>query len=381
MKLNYKKLGDYIHLVDERNKNLEISNLLGINITKNYMPSVANQTDLDLSKYKIIRNGRFACNIMHVGRDERLPISLYASDSPALVSPAYITFEVSDKTKLLPEYLMMIFQKPEFDRYSWYVSDSSVRGGLEWERFCEIVIPIPDDIEVQKNVVAVYNELLRNQKSYEGSLEDLQLICDTFIEDLAKENDLKRLGDYIEKTDNKNSDGAIKDVMGMSVLKKFRSPSVKVNMDNLSNYSIVNYNEFGYVQTTNNEKVLIVCLSKFKNPIIISSVHVVFRVKDEKQLLPEYLYLFLSRKEMDRYARFHSWGSARETFNWEDMCEVRLPVPDIEVQKSIVAIHHVLELRKKLNEDLKNMITPLCPVLMKGIIDNLHKFVTAKEKL
>lgn len=377
MRLSYKKLGDYIRLVDERNINLEISNLLGINITKNYMPSVANQTDLDLSKYKIIRKGRFACNIMHVGRDERLPISLYLNEKPVLVSPAYITFEVLDLNKLLAEYLMMVLQKPEFDRYSWYVSDSSVRGGLEWERFCEIEIPIPDDIEVQKNIVAVYNELLRNQKCYEGSLDDLQLICDTFIEDLAKKKVLMRLGDYIEKLDNKNSDVSIRDVMGMSVLKKFRSPSVKVNMDNLSNYSIVNYNEFGYVQTTNNEKVLIVCLSKFKHPIIISSVHVVFKVKNDQELLPEYLYLFLKRKEMDRYARFHSWGSARETFNWEDMCEVRLPIPDVELQRSIVAIHHVLESRKKLNEDLKNMITPLCPVLMKGVVDSLQKFANA----
>jgi type I restriction enzyme S subunit len=146
MKSNYKKLGDCIQLIDERNKNLEISNLLGINISKNYMPSVANQTELDLSKYKIVRKDRFACNIMHVGRDERLPISLYSNDSPALVSPAYITFEVLDTDRLLPEYLMMVFQKPEFDRYSWYVSDSSVRGGLEWERFCEIEIPVPNHL-------------------------------------------------------------------------------------------------------------------------------------------------------------------------------------------------------------------------------------------
>ena len=110
MKLNYKKIGDYIRLVDERNKNLEINNLLGINITKNYMPSIANQTDLDLSNYKIVRNKRFACNIMHVGRDERLPVSLYSNVNPALVSPAYVTFEVKDSNELIPEYLMMIFQ-------------------------------------------------------------------------------------------------------------------------------------------------------------------------------------------------------------------------------------------------------------------------------
>lgn len=137
-------------------------------------------------------------------------------------------------------------------------------------------------------------------------MADLQLICDTYIENLIKTEQLKVIGEYIEKVDNRNEDSSIKDVMGMSVLKEFRSPSVKVNMGNLSNYRVVNYNEFGYVQTTNNEKVLIVCLSKFKHPIIISSIHVVFKVKDDKQLLPEFLQMFFKRKEIDRYARIHS---------------------------------------------------------------------------
>ena len=371
MKLNYKKLGDYIQLVDERNKNLEISNLLGINITKNYMPSVANQTDLDLSKYKIVRKDRFACNIMHVGRDERLPISLYSEDKPALVSPAYITFEVLDSNKLLPEYLMMIFQKPEFDRYSWYVSDSSVRGGLEWERFCEIEIPIPDDIGVQKNVVAVYNELLRNQKCYESSLDDLQLICDTFIEDLAKKKDLKRLGDYIEKITAKNTDDKLKSLVGISERKEFRTPSGKVNKENLSNHLIVNWGEFAYIPRMNPFKPLAVAVSFFEYPILVSPSYVAFKIIDTDILLPEFLLLFFKRSEFDRYAAYNAWSSTRDTFNWEDMCEVRLPIPNIEVQKSIVAIHHVLESRKKLNEDLKNMITPLCPVLMKGVVDTL----------
>lgn len=370
MKSNYKKLGDYIRPVNIRNRDLSINNVYGVNLTKNFFKTIANIKDVDLSVYKIVKKGQFGCKLMSVGRDNRLPIGYWNKNENIIISPAYHVFEIIDKSILLPEYLFMWLFRGENDRRLGFNSAGDVRGGVSWEEFCEIEIPIPD-IEIQKNVVAVYNELLRNQKCYEGSLDDLQLICDTFIEDLAKKKDLKRLGGYIEKSDNKNSDGSIKDVMGMSVLKKFRTPSVKVNMDNLSNYSIVNYNEFGYVQTTNNEKVLIVCLSKFKHPIIISSVHVVFRVKDENHLLPEYLYLFLARKEMDQYARFHSWGSARETFNWEDMCEVRLPIPDIEVQKSIVAIHHVLESRKKLNEDLKNMITPLCPVLMKGVVDTL----------
>lgn len=371
MKSNYKKIGDCIRLIDERNRNLEVSNLLGINITKNYMPSVANQTGLDFSKYKIVRKGRFACNIMHVGRDERFPVSLYVEEHPAIVSPAYVTFEVIDANVVLPEYLMIVFQKPEFDRYSWYVSDSSVRGGLEWERFCEIEIPIPEDIEAQKNVVAVYNELLRNQRSYENSLNDLQLICDTFIEDLAKKKGLKRLGDYIEKISLKNSNDQLKSLVGISERKEFRLPAGKVNKENLSNHLIINKDEFGYIPRMNPFKPLAVALSFFDYPVLLSPSYVAFRIADTKILLPEFLLLIFKRAEFDRYAAYNAWSSTRDTFNWEDMCEVQLPIPDIEVQQSIVTIYHVLESRKKINQNLKNIITPLCPVLLKGVVDEL----------
>ncbi len=373
----FKRLGDYIQLVDKRNRDLAITNLLGINITKNFMPSVANKSGLDLSKYKIVEKGIFATNIMHVDRDEILPIALFSDEKPAIVSPAYKTFCVKDEAELLPEYLMMEFLRPEFDRRAWTYCDSSVRGGLEWERFCDIEIPIPD-IEVQRKYVALYKGLLNNQKVYKNSLADLQLICDTYIETLIKTEEPKLLGDYIEKLDNKNTDSSIKDVMGMSVLKEFRTPSKKVNMKNLSNYRIVNYNEFGYVQTTNNEKVLIVCLSKFKHPIIISSIHTVFKVKDEKELIPEYLQMFFKRKEIDRYARFNSWGSARETFNWDDMCNVKIPIPNIKIQEAIVTIYHTLETRKRINEQLKNSIKPLCPVLMRGVVEEME---TVKESV
>jgi type I restriction enzyme S subunit len=266
---------------------------------------------------------------------------------------------------------MMIFQKPEFDRYSWYVSDSSVRGGLEWERFCEIEIPIPDDIGVQKNVVAVYNELLRNQKCYESSLDDLQLICDTFIEDLAKKKDLKRLGDYIQQSEYENYGLPLSKVRGVSIHKILIKPKANMTDVELSGYKLLKVGQFVFNPNTARMGERIPISLNTEEDFIVSKIYPVFEITKKEELLPEFLYLWFTRPDFDRYARFHSWGSARETFNWEDMCEVRLPIPDIEVQKSIVAIHYVLESRKKLNEDLKNMITPLCPVLMKGVVDAL----------
>lgn len=368
--MSYKRIGDYIHLVDNRNTELSVTNLLGINITKNFMPSVANTSETDLSKYKIIQKGQFAYSAMQVGRDETIRLALYTEDKPAIISPAYLVIEVNDINKLLPDYMMMWFQRPESDRYGWFISDSSVRASLEWERLCEIEIPIPD-IEEQKKYVALYSGLLVNQKVYENSLTDLQLICDTYIENMIKIEPKKNLGEYIEQSDERNTDLQIDNLLGISVNKIFiDTKSNKDNLD-LSNYKVVRPREFGYVTVTsrNGEKISIALLDGAAG--LLSSTYIVFRVKDITKLLPEYLYLWFVRPEFDRYARFHSWGSARETFDWADMCEVKLPIPDIKVQEAIVTIYHTLETRKRINDQLKNTIKPLCPVLMRGVVENM----------
>ncbi len=373
MKSNYKKLGDYIRLVDERNKNLEVSNLLGINIQKKFMPSVANTSESDLSKYKVIRRGQFAYSAMQVGRDETVRVVLFTNDKPAIISPAYLVFEVIDLSVVLPEYLMMWFQRPESDRFGWFISDGSVRSSLEWERFCEIEIPIPENIEIQKSVVAAYNGLLKNQSGFENSVSDLQFICDSFMENLAKEKDLKSLGEYIQPCDERNSGLDISFLRGISTSKVFiRSVANTTGLDSQS-YKLVKLGQFAYVSDTSRRGDKIGLAMNKEQECIVSSIYTVFEVSKDSELLPEFLLLWFKRPDFDRYARFHSWGSARETFNWEDMCSVKLPVPDIEVQRSIVAIHHALESRKRINEGLKNMITPLCPILMKGVINNLNK--------
>lgn len=143
MKSNYEPLGKHIQLVDYRNSEEVTSTVLGISIDKEIMPSVANVIGTDLSRYKLISKGLFACNPMHVGRDERLPIALYEKDSPAIVSPAYFMFEIIDRDVLNEEYLMMWFRRPEFDRECWFMTDGSVRGGITWDDLCRIKLPVP----------------------------------------------------------------------------------------------------------------------------------------------------------------------------------------------------------------------------------------------
>lgn len=158
MKSNYDVLGNHIRLVDIRNKELVTERLIGINIDKYFMPSVANVIGTDLSKYKLISKSIFACNPMHVGRDDRLPVALYNEESPAIVSPAYLMFEIIDKTILNEDFLMMWFRRAEFDRICWLRTDGSVRGGITWDDICRIELPIPD-YEKQRSIVNSYKAI------------------------------------------------------------------------------------------------------------------------------------------------------------------------------------------------------------------------------
>lgn len=159
MRSNYKRLADYIKEVNVRNSDLKINNLLGINIDKFFMPSVANVVGTDMTNYKVVKKGQFACNRMHVGRDKRLPVALLKHDDDVIVSPAYNVFEITDTDTLLPEYLMMWFSRKEFDRNAWFYTDADVRGGLNWRDFCNMQIAIPS-ITKQKEIVKEYNVLV-----------------------------------------------------------------------------------------------------------------------------------------------------------------------------------------------------------------------------
>ena len=158
MKSNYDILGNHIRLVDYRNKELITTQVLGINIDKYFMPSVANVIGTDLSRYKLLSKGKFACNPMHVGRDERLPVALYSEDKPAIVSPAYFVFEIVDTSLLNEYYLMMWFRRPEFDRTCWLKTDGSVRGGISWDDICRLELPVPS-IEKQLEIVNRYKAI------------------------------------------------------------------------------------------------------------------------------------------------------------------------------------------------------------------------------
>ena len=187
----YKRLGDYIREVDVRNKDLKVTNLVGLTIEKAFIPSVANIIGTDLSNYKIIYKEQFACSLMQVSRDGKMPIAMFEKDK-AIMSPAYPMFEVVDKSKLLPQYLMMWFSRSEFDREASYYAVGGVRGSLTWEDFLNMQLPIPS-IEQQREIVSEYETISKRIKLNEQIIQNLEATAQTlyhkmFVEGIDKEN-------------------------------------------------------------------------------------------------------------------------------------------------------------------------------------------------
>lgn len=365
MALTKYKIGDLITTVDERNT-IGIRDFYGININKEFMPTVANTEGLDERKYKVVRKNRFVYSGMQTGRDECIRISMYTKDKPILVSPAYVTFEVTALSTVLPLYFFLRFLTKEKDRYGAFCSDGSIRSNLDWEVFCDMNIELPS-IEIQQKYVDVYNAMLANQQSYEHGLDDLKLTCDAYIEELRRKTPCEKIGKYLSECNERNNVGlTVNNVRGIATSKEFID--TKANMDgvSLSNYKMIHPNEIAYISDTSRrgDKISL-AMNSSDEMYLVSSISTVFRTNKE-HLLPEYLFLFYSRTEFDRYARFNSWGPARETFNWNDMCDVKIPIPDITIQKSIAEMYMVYNKRKKINEQLKVQIKNICPILIKG---------------
>ncbi|MGX7367177.1 restriction endonuclease subunit S [Enterococcus casseliflavus] len=358
--MNY-KIGDFIEQLKIKNGNPNHPNVSGINILKQFMPS--KNVGADTSKYLVVPHNSFACNLMHVGRDERIPIAMNAKDEEIVVSSAYFVFQITKTEIVLPEYLNMIFQSSEFDRYAWFCTDASIRGNLDWTRFCDIDIDLPP-LEIQEKYVAVYKSFLVNQQSYENGLEDLKLVCNMTIEKLRREMPSKAIGPYIEQVDKKNEEGSVKLALGVDVNKDF-IPAKRVAA-NVEATRIVEEGQFAYnkVMKANGTK-LPIALRK-GNAGFVSGSYFVFKVKDKRKLIPEYLMMWLSRPETERYAGYISWGSTRDVLSFETLGEIKIPVPDIYTQKSIVDIYNAYKTRRELNEKLKAQIKEICPILING---------------
>ena len=367
------KLGQLLELATETNSEIryKVDNVRGMTITKEIIPTKANVKDTDLSKFLVVHPHEFIFNPRTHGK--KIGFGYNNSEDTFLISWNNIAFRVSEEGNrmVLPEYLFLHFNRSEWDREACFRSWGSSTEVFSWDALCDMALEL-SPLSIQQKYVDIYNAMVANQQTYERGLEDLKLTCDGYIEDLRRKMPCEKIGKYIALTEqtNENSQYGIDDVMGISIEKKLIRTKADMKGVNLAPYLLIQPNEFAYVTVTSrNGGKISIALNDTGRIYICSSSYVVFRSKNIEELLPQYLMLFLSRNEFNRYARFHSWGSARETFNWEDICDVQIPIPDIDVQKSIAEMYTVYNARKKINEQLKAQIKNIYPILIRGSLE------------
>ena len=365
MGLTKYKIGELISVCDERNS-FGLKNFYGLNINKEFMPTVANTEGLDESKYKVVRNKRFVFSGMQTGRDECIRISMYNGVEPIIVSPAYTTFEVCREDIVIPEYFFMLFLSKEKDRFGAFCSDGSIRSNLDWERFIDFDITLPS-IEQQRKYVDIYLALQENLTVYQSKVVELKLVCDGYIEELRRRMKCEKIGEYIRECNDRNVDLKNKNVQGVESSGNFAETRANTNGLDFSNYKIVKKNQFAYNPSRINLGSIAL---RTDEDCIVSPMYVVFEVIDTEKLIPEYLLLWLSRSEFFRSTLFYASGSVRDTFGFNDMNDVEISIPDITVQREIVNIHRCYIERQRIAVQLKEQLNKLCPILIKGSLQN-----------
>lgn len=375
MGLTKYKLGELIELVLKTNSELRYGpdDVRGMTISKEIIPTKADVTGTDLSKFLVVSPGEFIYNPRTHGK--RIGFGYNNTGDTFIISWNNIAFKVKESRKdvVLADYLFLHFKRDEWDREACFQSWGSSTEVFSWETLCDMEVELPP-LPIQQKYVDIYNAMIVNQQSYERWLEDLKLVCDAYIENLGRKLPCEIIGAYIEEFNQKNGGGLTLDsVRGIATSKEFIN--TKANMDgvSLNNYKVVEPGMIAFISDTSRRvDKMSLALNQSDENYLVSSISTVMQT-DSAKLLPKYLFLFFCRAEFDRYARFHSWGSARETFSFEDMKDVSIPIPNLEIQKSIVEIHEAYITRKEINEKLKAQIKDICPILIKGSIEEARK--------
>ena len=370
------KLGELIESCEYRNDNLEFSidDVKGISILKKFIETKAEMTDVSLKPYYLVQPDDFAYVTVTSRNGEKITLAHNTTDKTYIVSSSYIVFRVKDKEHLLSDFLFIYFNRPEFDRYTRFNSWGSARETFSWEDMCDIDIELPP-LPIQQKYVDIYKAMVENQQTYERGLVDLKKSFEVLIDKYKHNANKIAVGNILNEIDCRNNDGSIKDVQGINITKQFM-PSVANTFEvDLSKYKLVKNGQFAFSgMQTGRDECIRIALYRGEEPIIISPAYTVLEAQD-KSVLPEYIMMWFSRKEIDRLGWFYSDASIRTNLDMDRFYEIKIPVPDTKIQQSIVNIYNAYNKRKEINEKLKAQIKEICPILIKGSIEEAKRTV------
>lgn len=360
------KLFDLIEQIDERNSSEKygISDVKGISIQKIFIETKAKMDGANLKPYKLVKPNTFAYVTVTSRNGEKITLAYNDSENTYIVSSSYIVFNVKRQDLLIPEFLFMYFNRPEFDRFSRYNSWGSARETFSWDDMCDIEIDLPP-LHIQEKYVAIYKAMLANQKAYENGLEDLKLVCDAELDIFKRTCQLEYIGNLFSEVDKRNTGNQLSNVLGININKEFMAS--KSTSEKLERYKIIEKDQLAYSSMqTGRDEVIRIALYSEDEPALVSPAYSILVTKEN--VLPEYIMMWFSRKEVDRLGWFLSDSSIRANLDLKRFYEIKIPIPDIKIQQSIVDVYNAYITRKQINERLKQQIKDICPILIAGAI-------------
>jgi type I restriction enzyme S subunit len=367
MALNKYSLRELLELTTETNTDMKYGpdSVRGMTITKEIIPTKANVSNTDLRKFLVVHPHEFVFNPRTHGK--KIGFGYNRTDAAFLISWNNIAFRVKPEMKstVMDEYLFLHFNREEWDREACFRSWGSSTEVFSWDALCEMELQLPP-LPIQQKYVDVYNSMLANQQSYERGLEDLKIACEALLEKYKRCAPRSPLGKLISEVDARNVDGKIESVQGVNKDKQFMS-SVASGSDILK-YKIVSKRQFAVNLMHVGRDVAIPVAMNTGESIIVSPAYTVFEVSD-KEVSPEFVLMWLSRSETDRLAWFMSDTNVRSGMEKTRFYEIEIPKPPLAEQNSLVEIFQVMDLRKHINDHLKERIKSMCPILIKGSLE------------
>ncbi len=370
MALTKYNIGQLIELTTETNENntFGVDDVRGMTITKQIIPTKADVSTADLSKFLVIHPNEFVFNPRTHGK--HIGFGYNSTDESFIISWNNIGFRVKEEMKKVvsSEYLFLHFNRDEWDREACFRSWGSSTEVFTWDALCEMDLELPD-LAIQQKYVDIYKAMVANQQSYERGLADLKLVCEGYIESL-NDCEYKSIGNYIARTKNKNIEKKynITDVRGFNNEGEFIEP-MRLFSGDIATFKVIKKNDFVYNSRINSTiKKLSIALNE-GDELIVSPAYESFYITNTYELEPFYLYMLLQREIFARKVLFDSFGSSTLVFGFDDLGQVKIPMPNIEIQKSIANMYKVYKERRIINEQLKTQIKNICPILIKGSLE------------
>jgi type I restriction enzyme S subunit len=368
-KVKWVRLGDYIEQSDSKNSQslYGIDSIKGISTNKEFIDTKANLDGVSLSSYKLVPPKYFAFVPDTSRRGDKMALGFNDSNCTYLISSIYCVFYIKDHNELLPEYLYLIYCRPEFDRFARYNSWGSAREVFSWDDMCSIEIPLPSLSEQQK-VVNAWKAFREIKEQNEAKAAPLMQLCQSYIQELKHKYPAQEIGPYIEESNERNKNGyfGADALMGVCSEGTFIKSIANTSGLVFNNYKIVHRGDFAYSNRINVGSIAL----RYDDDCIISPSYAVFRIKNEcrDKLLNEYLAIWFRRAEFLRATLFFAFGTIKDDFSHREMCRVKMPIPPLDVQRAIVNIYKCANEAKQIAAEADRLSREVCPALLQHVI-------------